>query len=272
MFLKSVVLIEKAVTNEPLGTGFIYAQHLSDNDDGTCRANLFLVTAKHVLYDDKLTLSQQLQEIDVRFDVIGHSSKRFRIGLYLDGMAIFTPSPSGEDVAVISLVGDEMAAQGIEYTPIIDKEHALTSSKYDEAGLAVGDAVFFLGFPLGLRGRERNYPLCRTGIVSRLDVETLSENHIYLDAPVFPGNSGGPVFTKPEAISIQGTQSLVKSYFIGLAVSYMSSAKKDEVAKLTESQLIQLLENHLGLSKIITVDAIEKTILESMRVRGFRNE
>lgn len=66
----------------------------------------------------------------------------------------------------------------------------------DFKDMSEGDDVFFLGFPLGITTQRRITPLVRSGIVS-LKKEDYS---FLIDANVFPGNSGSPVFLRPSVI------------------------------------------------------------------------
>jgi V8-like Glu-specific endopeptidase len=58
-----------------------------------------------------------------------------------------------------------------------------------------GDDVFFLGFPLGLgvENVDKISPLVRSGIVSQKN----RDNTYLIDANVYPGSSGSPVFFRP---------------------------------------------------------------------------
>lgn len=108
--------------------------------------------------------------------------------------------------------------------------------------------------------RKKNYAICRSGTVARLDRESLKNYVIYLDAPVFPGNSGGPVFCKPQMGSIEGTKAINRSFLLGIATHYLAKTGEN-IAGMSEEDIAKM-EGHLGLSKIVTVDAIELAIKE----------
>jgi S1-C subfamily serine protease len=264
-FLKSVVSIEKKVKEDykTIGTGFIYGKVLQ-KVEGQYSIRTYLVTAKHVLFKDGLALAKQKKIITLRFDSLGENVQLFDLPLYNKetGKAIFSCPLEDLDVAVIPLDGNALKKAGIDYVPILDSETALDSSKYEEFGLSNGDEIFYLGFPLGLRGEEKNYAMCRSGSIARVDSETVKNGVIYLDAPVFPGNSGGPVFKKPQLVSIEGTKLVNKAWLVGIATKFLSMG--GERNTLNDEQ-IKKLEGHLGLSKIVIVDAIKKAIEESER-------
>ncbi|MBT3231078.1 trypsin-like peptidase domain-containing protein [Candidatus Uhrbacteria bacterium] len=262
-YLKSVVSIEDYEDGnlKTIGTGFIYAKVLEKKGD-QFRAMNYLVTAKHVLYKAGLSRGKQRQKVFLRFDSLGENVQVFELSLYVDGLAVFSSTLGECDVAVIPINGNILKEAGIDYVQIIDTDTALHSNKYEEAGVSNGDGVFYLGFPLGLKGAEKNYAMCRSGSIARVDDETLSNNLIYLDAPVFPGNSGGPVFIKPQFVAIEGTVPVKKAYLLGIVISFLSMGEERDA--LTNKQ-VQILEGHLGLSKIVTVDAIDEAIQESER-------
>ena len=61
----------------------------------------------------------------------------------------------------------------------------------DATALRVGDAVFAMGYPLGI-----NQASVTSGVVSRVHFEAASGRWlVQTDAPINPGNSGGPLFT-----------------------------------------------------------------------------
>ncbi len=88
------------------------------------------------------------------------------------------------------------------------------------AGIIEGDEVYTLGFPLGLIGRRRNYPIARQGIIARIeDWYDGRSNSFLIDASIFPGNSGGPVIAKPTLFSSSGV-SRPRAKLIGMVVGY----------------------------------------------------
>ena len=85
---------------------------------------------------------------------------------------------------------------------------------------------FLFWDPLGLAGKERNYVIVRQGIIAR--VQHWLKGHartFMIDASIFPGNSGGPVFLKPEIVSIEGTKSNNRCVLIGMVSSYLQETR-----------------------------------------------
>lgn len=263
-YLKSVVSIEEEVKGDykTIGTGFMYFKDVKKHDDGRYEGIIYLVTAKHIFLKNGVVQSEQRQEVFLRFDCVKESQHLFRVPLYKDGVAIFSSPLSDIDVAVIPIGYENLKNAEIDFTPVIASETALSSDKYTDVGLSNGDDVYYLGFPLGLRGVEKNYAICRGGLIARVDSETIKNKVMYLDAPVFPGNSGGPVFVKPQLAGVGKTKPLDNAWLIGIATNFLST--HGERDSLSDDQ-IQKLEGHLGLSKIVITDAIEEAIEESKR-------
>lgn len=65
----------------------------------------------------------------------------------------------------------------------------------DFANIPTGDDIFFLGYPLnlGIQNVPKLSPLIRIGVVALKN----NDSTLLLDANVYPGSSGSPVFYKP---------------------------------------------------------------------------
>ena len=79
-----------------------------------------------------------------------------------------------------------------------------------------------------------------------------------VDAFVFPGNSGGPVITRPETQSIQGTKFSTKANLIGIVKSYIPY--NDVAISQQTNRPRVIFEENTGLTKIEPVDYILETI------------
>ena len=60
---------------------------------------------------------------------------------------------------------------------------------------------------MGLVGKERSFVIVRSGCIARIrDALLATSKELLIDAPIFPGNSGGPVVTKPEVVGHTGDE------------------------------------------------------------------
>lgn len=81
---------------------------------------------------------------------------------------------------------------GYIHVPTFLKESALSRSK--ELPRA-GTEVFFLGYPEGLPGTTGAFPVLRSGRVASYAVGSAkADGYFLIDADVYPGDSGAPVF------------------------------------------------------------------------------
>lgn len=178
-FLKTIVLfrIPNSVGDMvPHGTGVLL----------NVRNIYVLVTCKHIVLDEKsgkkiLNLEAVVNRTDGTKSIknIDSIQKQF-------GLRWFFHSDSNVDIAV-SPVAIEEGKDDIKTFVYQDISKS--------ADINLGDDIFFLGFPLGIgvEDFDRISPLVRTGIVS----QKMRGNNYLIDANVYPGSSGSPVFFRP---------------------------------------------------------------------------
>lgn len=79
---------------------------------------------------------------------------------------------------------------------------------------------------------------------------------------MFPGNSGGPVVTKPEVVAIEGTKPVGASYLIGVVAGYVPYR---DVAISAQTQKVRIIfEENSGLASVIPIDYVEEVIREAL--------
>ena len=245
---KTIIIIEqkrldddgKGNTKEvflPIGTGFLIYEDKA-----------YLVTAKHIIYDKENkclrkdiffrtnkkdahgTIRRPVDVIKQRFNVdwIFHQDSEIDLAVIVYGW-----DPDLDDIKTIP--------------PDLFK-------KYDQ--VEEGSDIFFLGYPLGIVSEDRNNPLVRAGIIS-LKKEKVS---FLIDANVYPGNSGSPVFLKPTIIDFK-TKNIGKispASLIGVISSYIpyvdpAYSKQTGRARIT-------FEENSGLGLVYSIDCIEQII------------
>jgi S1-C subfamily serine protease len=236
-------------------TRFLLGQFLStDVEAKQNRYALFLVTNRHVL-DGK-------QSIVLRFNALeGAPAKEFDVELSKsDGTAHWHPHPDPEvDVAVVGVNPDFMKAEGLHFHFFASDKVALTKAEARAKGVSEGDGVFVLGFPMGDVGPDRNYVIVRQGVIARVrDYLDDRSKVILIDATVFPGNSGGPVVSRPEALSIEGTQAVSSSYLVGIVSAYVPY--QDVAFSLQTKRPRVIFEENTGLAQVVPYDLIAETV------------
>lgn len=117
----------------------------------------------------------------------------------------------------------------------------------DFENLPVGDDVFFLGFPLalGVRNVPKLSPLVRVGVVALKNSDTT----FFLDANVYPGSSGSPVFYKPVLAQMEGINTTIGATrpvkLLGLVSSNINSVEEAISKKTGRTRAV--FEENAGL-------------------------
>jgi len=249
-YMKAIVSL--GLSNEPfahVGTGFLYYHPIGMDDDRT-HYRPFLVTNRHVM---------ERGIRDVRFNHPACGSLEIHaIGAVTDGD--WTTHPHGADVAVIPLLSPGPLTFGRD---VMEAEifigDVCTPSGEDLTSMMEGTGVFLIGFPLALIGDSRNYPIVRSGVIARIqDCLSGEEDTFLIDAPAFPGNSGGPVIVRPESTAISGTSAVSHALLIGV-VSQNIRSREVAVSAQTGEQRVVFLEN-TGLSRVVPISLVKETL------------
>ena len=250
-FLNAVVSLGVVNDSNPIythiGTGFLYGFPLSKkNDRFSCR--VYLVTNKHVVElgvnhvkcgkFDAGVLSQPINEV-----TYGN----------------WTAHPSA-DISVIPVPNDcdlvldqNRLTQGIFYDGIV--------TEFDQ-GVSPheGDGVFLMGFPLSLIESDNSYPIVRAGIISRIQSYHKGiEKTFLIDAPAFPGNSGGPVVLRLETAFLENKKPNTQSILLGVVSHQLLQNKKAIIEQTKETHV--LFQEDSGLAIVEPVKMVSDTIL-----------
>ena len=261
-FLNSVVALGGPSPNgvvEYNATGFIYGLASGDTDDeGNKGYALYLVTNRHVYQ----RASNRQPTLHVRFNrPMGTGANLYEIPFVNpNGTTPWSIHPDDSvDVAVIGLNPEKLEVDGIEFSFFASDDSTFTLDQARENQVCEGDGVFVLGFPLGEAGDERNYTIVRQGIIARAQDWLNGDGQSFLiDASIFPGNSGGPILLKPEAVSIQGTKSNNRCGLLGMVSSYLPY---QEVAISTQTERPRMIfEENSGLGVAVPHDLIKETV------------
>ena len=256
-YLNTVVALGNQSENDSIqytATGFLYGHPIGvDPSDGRQWYRTFLVTNRHVVEGANELVSRFNRPVEM-------PSKTYQIPLLAsDGTRKWTVHPGGADIAVVPVSTRILNNQGIEFEVFQGDQHALSREKARNVGISEGDGVFILGFPLGEAGKERNYAIVRQGIIARIQDWLQGEvNHFLIDASVYPGNSGGPVVTKPESTHITNTTSHMRSSLIGMVSSYLPY---QEIAISQQTGRPRMIfEENSGLGRVVPHDQIQETV------------
>lgn len=235
-----------------IGTGFIVGRK---EKDSPTLSTYYIVTNKHVIKNQTY--------IYVRFNSLGGTLvKDYRVDLYdKDGEPIFSAHPHHKT--------DVIAFQIRPQTLINDKsiwgafdldDHSLTLEQMQSTGVIEGNLVYALGFPMG-KVEIIKAPICRLGCISRVMDAFIMQNEyptFLVDAQVFPGNSGGPIVSRPEQLSIEGTPSNNSANLIGILSEYIPYRETLYSLQTGNARMIQ--EENSGLTVVHPVDRIKEVV------------
>lgn len=161
---------------EPIGSGVLISHD----------SILFLVTAAHVAEVDSNLFFRILQKKSNVPDHRSYQSIRAQTGL---GWII----RKQYDLAIMPFLCTEK-----DSILFID----IDTYRADYDSVSLGDGIFVLGYPSSVVFTpDPTVHFVRDGIIS----SKLPEGKLIIDALLFPGNSGGPVFWKPARALIFGT-------------------------------------------------------------------
>lgn len=236
-------------------TGFLFGKlHSKAQPPQPAQYVVYLVTNRHVF--------QGNTEATLRFNPTAASpAQTFALNLVdPNGTPLFTEHPDSEiDIVVVRINYNLLLQAKIQCAFFQEDSHILLLQQAQQNGVSEGDGVYVLGFPMGDVGKDRNYVVSRQGCLARIrDVLSGTTKHMLIDATIFPGNSGGPVTTKPESMAITGTISQTSANLIGIVAGYLPYR---DIAISTQTNRPRVIfEENSGLGIVFPVDRILEVV------------
>lgn len=266
-FREATVVIGERLGPNPIrwiATGFIVGRFEGLDANGEKKYSTYLITNKHVI--------QGRRVLQLQFNSTSGTSPMsivLKSGLRL--MYSEHPDPDVDVVAYqISING--AVKGGFAATFFLLDDQALTLANMKKTGVEEGSLVYALGFPTSLSDALVNNiskdPVYRLGCISRLEHMYHNKNAkcFIIDAPIYPGNSGGPVVNRPEIISIKNTPVNSSACLIGIVSAYLPYREELESTQTNRTRMIT--EENSGLTIVYPVDYI-MDVVEIERTRFF---
>jgi hypothetical protein len=255
-YVDAVVAIGKIKSTqfEPIATGFFFGKFISKVNEQQSEYRIFLVTNKHVINESNANYGFRL---DAKNE---NPANWFYLPAKTNGShSWFLHPDSLIDVAITPVPGVVSLNESHNLKFFRSESNTLSSDGMKEAGLTEGDEIFILGFPQKIVGEARNAVLVRQGCIARVRDLYMSESiDFYVDAPVFKGNSGGPVINKPQIVGIGDTPVVNNAYLIGILTKYISVTNRTRNELDVEQP--NIYETFLDLGKVLPVEHIERAI------------
>ena len=251
-YMTAVVSLGRTVESfRHVGTGFLYAHSLPARE-GRTPYRAYLVTNKHVV-DENTT--------HVRFN--DSEGGLTATPIETVGTGAWTFHPNGADLAVMPLLPSSPLSKGHD---LLEAQMFIgdVGTTFGEGVQPVeGDGIFVIGFPLGLVGDARNYPIVRYGVVARIQDWIRGHQDTFLiDAPAFPGNSGGPVVLKPETAAIAPTKPITHCLLMGV-ISKQLRSREVAVSERTGEPRVVFVED-TGLAEVVPVEMVRETAMREI--------
>ena len=237
-----------------MASGFLYGKHTpTEKEPNGYRP--FLVTNRHVFEGlDKVLVRFNPQEFNAPAEI-------YSLPLLNEKKEpIWIAHPDKNiDIAVVPANTEQLDKAAIQWHLFRSNTCVANIKKMNELGLMEGDFTYVLGFPMELIGEKRNIVIARSGTIARIrDVLTKNNDKFLIDSFVFPGNSGGPVISKPEAFAIEKTKPQMSSYLIGIVTSYVPY--EDVAISVQTGRPRVIFQENSGLAFVHPVDYIQETI------------
>ena len=242
-------------------SGFLYGYLAKNDPDPSKRSyEVYLVTNRHVLSNHGFIWARFNPE-KARGEV-----KQFQIMLKDDkGQDLWFSLPDPKvDISVVQLNPQYLREQSLKVQFFQSDVHVADKAKIREIGLAAGDGVFVLGFPMGISGAQRNYVIARHGSIARIsDLLDSVDDTFLIDALVFPGNRGGPVVSEPSLMAISGTKTQNSAFLIGVVRGYLPY--NDFAVSQQTGQVRAIFQENSGLAEVIPIDSVNMLLTLGMR-------
>ena len=269
--VKATVLIERRQGDAvvPHGTGFLVWNYSSPDSP-------YVVTCAHLLNRDQVYLrlnadsslvraadraQWRIIKIGERTWELAGQTLRTEVDLRsLRPRAIATDSL--RDIGVFKLDVGSAIQVGPQQEGVLfaDAKRIPSSGIRKRHDLALGDELYFVGFPLGIGTGRKLEPVIRSGSVAWLSLES---DEFLIDALSYGGNSGSPVFSKAIFGRTRGEASWDAPYLVGMVIGHVGQDVNGVLTQPDPKQLVferQFVSSNFGLVRCVWIDDILEVI------------
>lgn len=242
-----------------IGTGFLIKADIGKDDLST----ILLITNKHVL--------KESPKIFINFHHIGDKPNEPDLDKVFPFLALgyelaYTEHPNPKiDLACINISDVIQKHSDKIYFQALDTG---VLSDFSEPYLDVANRIIFVGYPEGLFDPKHNLPIIRTGtIASHPKVDFDNEKQFLIDAQVFQGSSGSPVFLDVKDAmfskeSIRFGDGATQYKLLGVISDTMI---KKNIVEQIEVKSANVVKEVIGLGIVFKSTAVNELITEAMQ-------
>lgn len=246
LYTTTPIWVEYPDGKQGSGTGFIFSIPSKTNPQ---ESTPFLVTNYHVIRNAKRGLIEFVEKSNdnpvlgkrIRVEISGNDLVRF-----IDEQNDLAAIPIG---AILNQL--EQARRGIFFRSITPD---IVPTKDISEKLAAIEEITFIGYPSGLYDEHNVIPIVRRGITATpIWNDFQGQPSFLVDAGVFPGSSGSPVFLLNQGGYNNGGTFIVgtRIYFLGVLSESMIRIEKDApsvflgLGKVIKSNVVLVFLNSL---------------------------
>lgn len=235
-----------------IGTGFLLSRPVGEN-----QYKLYLVSNKHVLIGTpNIAISFTCKENGEPKH--GHKQELNLQGI--DRIVKGHPNPN-VDIAAMDCTGlfitieDKIYYKYVDYSMLAD---------FHEPELSVAENVYFVGYPDGRYDMANNLPLIRTGMISsHPQYDFNGQPEFVIDAQVFPGSSGSPVYIDLTFENFKNGQIVVGQRKLKLLGIVAMTMIRNNTLQAIPAGTNYIMQEVLGLGIVFKSTAI-KELVDSM--------
>lgn len=254
-FMEAVVALGVDLPNGDkhwIGTGFLCGRK---EECDSSKSTVYIITNKHVV--NKQTT------VYVRFNnSVGIGFKDLKLDLRLGDLKIYSEHINKNvDIVAIKIVPQVITDNNLSLSWFDLNDHAITLAEMEQTGVNEGSLIYALGFPMNLSSNIVKAPICRLGCISRIEDAFRAGQYaetFLVDAQTFPGNSGGPIISRPELMSIAGTEKNDKANLIGILSAYIPY--RETLVSVQTGRERMVSEENSGLTIVHPVDRIKEVV------------
>ncbi len=237
-----IVIPGESQNTASIGTGFLVSIKKNDKE-----SYIVLVSNKHVFSDTLRDVNLVLHEKNEDGTPKLTSHKAITFTNY--SSLYFTPSDTDLDLAALNIT--PALLDGSVYYKQLEMEMFATFSETD---LIPGGDVWFVGYPENRFDTLNNMPLMRRGYIASVpNLNFNGKSQFVIDAQVFPGSSGSPVF---------GTAS-GQFKFLGVVTQTMI---RNNLLQIQQASISPTVQETLGLGIVIKSTDV-KSFLEEIKIK-----
>ena len=261
-------------TEQGVGTGFIFEHKWKCPKTGAELTGMFLVTNKHVIEDSHEGTFRFTSRTDDgsgpnfgKWIEVNVGNRRWRWWVAHPAkdvdVAVFPLNPIFKDL-------DLWEPNQKPFYSCVDAQLLPENNRFGD--LNAVEHILFIGYPNGIYDAKNNLPIIRSGITATPPTVDYEGRPIFLiDASVFPGSSGSPIFAYDRGSWLSGTSDWVvgseRVVFLGLlsSVLYRESDGTLEFRDIpTATQPVpvnkEMIDLGVAYKAVTVVETIEKNL------------